>query len=56
MGGRVFHCRVVHIDAPKKEISYWIAEDEIAPFLVKERGNDEDVAYEILLREYNKGK
>jgi hypothetical protein len=53
LAGKTFHCRIIRIKAPKKEIRYWIAEDEISAFLVKEQGEDEGVDYEILLRNYN---
>jgi hypothetical protein len=56
LDGRTFHCRVFSITASKKESSYWIAEDELGAFLVKERGKDEGVAYEILLKTYNESK
>jgi hypothetical protein len=52
LAGRTFHCRIVRIKAPKRDIRYWIAEDEISAFLVKEEGDDAGVVYEILLGSY----
>jgi hypothetical protein len=52
LGGQIFLCRVVLLISPNSEISYWIAEDKIGPFLVKESNKDDEGTYEILLKEY----
>jgi hypothetical protein len=53
LAGKTFQCRIVRIKAPRRDIRYWITEDEISPFLVKEQGKDDGVDYEIILRNYN---
>jgi hypothetical protein len=47
---KTFQCRTVCLKAPKIDVCYWIAEDEIGAFLVKEQGEEEGIAYEIMLK------
>jgi hypothetical protein len=50
---RTFKCRVYSITNPKGKSRYWLTEDELGAFIVKEYGRDDDGPYEILLKQYN---
>ena len=54
--GQIFHCHVVSLKTKKREMTYWIAEDELSAFIVKERGKDDGVAYEIVLESYRENR
>ena len=50
--GQTFLCHVFDIKTSEGQSTYWIAEDLLGPFLVKESGKDTDGNYEIILNEY----
>jgi len=56
ISGRTFNCRVFKATKPKGESTYWVAEDDLGAFLVKESGKDGDSPYEVILKKHNPKK
>lgn len=54
MTGRGFRCCVFNITKPQGKSTYWLAEDALGAFIVKESGKDDDGPYEIILKKYDK--
>jgi hypothetical protein len=52
IAGVDYSCRVFEVKNPKNMPTYWIEEDELGAFIVKENGKDTDVAYEKKLKDY----
>ena len=50
--GRSFECRVFKAKTPGGHSTWWIAEDAMGAFTVKEVGKDKDGPYEFILRKY----
>lgn len=46
-----YDCNIFKLKTPEGESTYWIAQDDLGPFLVKESGKDQDGPYEVLMRE-----
>ncbi len=53
LSGQTFNSRVFKATKAKGESTYWLAEDDLGAFLVKESGKDKDGPYEIILKKYN---
>ncbi len=51
--GRKFACRVFLVEAKKSQSTYWIAEDTLGAFIVREKGEDSDGVFEINLFRYD---
>ncbi len=49
---QTFKCHVFDVKTSEGQSVYWIAEDLLDPFLVKETGKDTDGDYEVRLKEY----
>jgi hypothetical protein len=54
--GQTFRCHVFNVEKPKGDSTYWLAEDELGTFVVKESGRDNDGPYKIILKSYNINK
>lgn len=50
--GRSFDCRIFHVTTDEGEATYWIAQDDLGPYLVKEVGKDEDGPYTLAMTSY----
>lgn len=52
IAGRTFKCRVFNITKPQGKSTYWLAEDALGAYIVKESGKDGDGPYEMILTKY----
>lgn len=52
IAGQVFRCRGFNITKPQGKSTYWLAEDALGAFIVKESGKDGDGPYKIILTKY----
>lgn len=53
-GGNKYTCRLVKMKTPVGDSTYWIAEDDLGAFVVKESGTDADGPYEVVMKEQKK--
>jgi len=50
IAGQIFKCRVFNGVTAEGKYTYWLAEDKIGAFFVKELGKDSDGSYKIILK------